>query len=325
MHRHSKALLRQNTDYFFPWRPTTSRGSVILTAIEKLPISPESPSGFATDCAYEYFSEPQKAGAGVGQRIYIGQVYDGQTQLSYLSARYYNGSQGHFISQDPVFLGNPTSQSLSDPQSLNAYSYSEDNPIIKSDPNGRQDAGEVILGMVALDLFVEGGEDYTPSVAEQAALFDESTQADPLLDIGKNPKLIEMVGTAPTYGLDTAPILNGPDGFMAPNVSSPFLRISAPIVSTVAIGTIAYRSFQGVTDQEDPNPPTTPHISSQPSTNSSSNGRSVSTNSQNSANGGISQSNLASLNSILNQLTALLSQLQSVVASRSTNNGSSRN
>jgi RHS repeat-associated protein len=55
----------------------------------------------------------------------------------YLNARYYNGSQGQFTSQDPVFLGDPKQQDLQDPQSLNAYSYSEDNPITKSDPNGK--------------------------------------------------------------------------------------------------------------------------------------------------------------------------------------------
>lgn len=71
------------------------------------------------------------------QRKYIGQLYDAATQLSYLNARYYNGTQGQFISQDPMFLGNQSQQTLFDPQSLNAYSYSEDNPIIKSDPTGK--------------------------------------------------------------------------------------------------------------------------------------------------------------------------------------------
>jgi RHS repeat-associated protein len=52
-----------------------------------------------------------------------------------LNARYYDSPQGQFISQDPIFLS--SSQNLTDPQSLNAYSYSEDNPIIKSDPNGK--------------------------------------------------------------------------------------------------------------------------------------------------------------------------------------------
>ena len=71
------------------------------------------------------------------QRKYIGQMYDGQTGLNLSNSRYQNPNQGQFLSQDPVFLGIPNQQHLNDPQSLNAYSYSEDNPVTKSDPNGR--------------------------------------------------------------------------------------------------------------------------------------------------------------------------------------------
>src|SRR5882724_9120063 len=59
-----------------------------------------------------------------------------------LQARYYDGSKGEFLSEDPVFLGDPKQQVLTDPQSLNSYSYANDNPITKSDPagNSSQDA-----------------------------------------------------------------------------------------------------------------------------------------------------------------------------------------
>lgn len=253
-------------------------------------------------------------------RKYIGQVYDAATQLSYLQNRYYSGTQGQFLSEDPVFLGTPNQQGLNDPQSLNAYSYSEDSPIIKSDPNGRQ-AEEVVAALVAADILAAGTEDIVLSDAERAALVEDSTQAEPWLDLSKNPKWIEIVGQAPTYGLNAAPILNGPDGFMAPNLSSPFLQVSAPIVSTVAIGTIAYRSSQGVTDQEDPNLPTVSHVSTQPSTNTS-NGRSTSGTSQGGGSG-LSQSEAASLSSELSQLTSLLNQLESIVSSQGTSSGSS--
>ena len=65
-----------------------------------------------------------------------------------LNARYYDLTQGQFLSEDPVFLavGNPnqvegmtgenTQQYISDPQQLNSYSYSRDNPIINKDPSG---------------------------------------------------------------------------------------------------------------------------------------------------------------------------------------------
>src|SRR6266478_10042408 len=67
-----------------------------------------------------------------------------------LQARYYDGSKGEFLSEDPVFLGDPKQQALTDPQSLNSYSYANDNPITKSDPTGKcaEDGcvGEAILG-----------------------------------------------------------------------------------------------------------------------------------------------------------------------------------
>jgi RHS repeat-associated protein len=70
------------------------------------------------------------------KRQFIGQFTDDST-LSYLNSRYYNGSQGQFLSEDPLFLLTPAQQNLKDPQSLNSYSYSEDNPITKSDPSGK--------------------------------------------------------------------------------------------------------------------------------------------------------------------------------------------
>jgi RHS repeat-associated protein len=65
-----------------------------------------------------------------------------------LQARYYDGTNGEFLSEDPSFLavGNPgqlkqltqqeQQQFLLDPQQMNSYSYGRDNPISKSDPLG---------------------------------------------------------------------------------------------------------------------------------------------------------------------------------------------
>ena len=65
-----------------------------------------------------------------------------------LQARYYDGSKGEFLSEDPVFLGDPRQQVLTDPQSLISYSYANDNPITKSDPTGRC-AGPLLIACVA--------------------------------------------------------------------------------------------------------------------------------------------------------------------------------
>jgi RHS repeat-associated protein len=74
------------------------------------------------------------------KRKYIGQEYDEETNLSYLNARYYNGTTGRFITEDPVFW---SGQNLSDPQSLNVYSYANNNPITLSDPNGLMTFAEI--------------------------------------------------------------------------------------------------------------------------------------------------------------------------------------
>jgi RHS repeat-associated protein len=68
------------------------------------------------------------------KRQYIGQYSDTNTGLSYLNARYYNSQQGQFVSQDPTFWS--SKQNLKDPQSFNAYSYAEDNPVTLKDPLG---------------------------------------------------------------------------------------------------------------------------------------------------------------------------------------------
>lgn len=68
---------------------------------------------------------------------YVGQDYDPESSLSYLNARYQNGVEGRFISEDPVFWGNPKVQDLKNPQNLNSYSYGSNNPILNKDPDGK--------------------------------------------------------------------------------------------------------------------------------------------------------------------------------------------
>jgi len=61
---------------------------------------------------------------------YSGEYYDEESGLYYLRARYYDPSTGRFISKDPV-EGNVTN-----PLSLNSYTYCLNNPIIYIDPSG---------------------------------------------------------------------------------------------------------------------------------------------------------------------------------------------
>lgn len=80
-------------------------------------------------------------------RQFIGQFTD-SSNLSYLNARYYDSSRGQFLSQDPMFIGDPRQQNLMNPQSLNSYSYAEGNPITNSDPSGLLSAKGVIQSLI---------------------------------------------------------------------------------------------------------------------------------------------------------------------------------
>jgi RHS repeat-associated protein len=86
-----------------------------------------------------YFNEKKK---------FTGTEYDNNTGLSYMQARYQNGTHGRFLSQDPVFVmlgANSIQQSqgrslkilLSDPQGLNSYSYARNNPLKYVDTQGK--------------------------------------------------------------------------------------------------------------------------------------------------------------------------------------------
>jgi RHS repeat-associated protein len=97
-------------------------------------------------------------------RGYIGQYFDQPTDLSYLNARYYDPARGQFLSEDPVFLGQPNQQNLQDPQSLNPYSYSEDNPIVKSDPSGKCGFGDCVAAYLALETAPEWAPYVVPAI-----------------------------------------------------------------------------------------------------------------------------------------------------------------
>jgi RHS repeat-associated protein len=66
-------------------------------------------------------------------RKYVNRFAD-QSNLDYLNARYYDPARGQFITEDPIFWS--SKQNLANPQSLNSYSYANDNPVSGKDPDG---------------------------------------------------------------------------------------------------------------------------------------------------------------------------------------------
>ncbi len=92
-----------------------------------------------------------------------------------LQARYYDGSKGKFLSEDPSYLavGNPNqvkqvtgqdqSAFLADPQQSNSYGYARDNPLTRSDPAGNS-SSDPFMGA-----FIWGGGDPASASARQQA------------------------------------------------------------------------------------------------------------------------------------------------------------
>src|SRR3989344_6475201 len=106
---------------------------------------------------YPYGSNRLDSGTDVSQREFIGEMYDEETDLSYLNARYYSGDRGQFNSQDPVFWEVGQTQDgnaiLTNPQAQNSYSYAGDNPIVNKDPTGRIIDTLADIGFITYDVY----------------------------------------------------------------------------------------------------------------------------------------------------------------------------
>jgi RHS repeat-associated protein len=66
---------------------------------------------------------------------YTGHVMDGNTGLTYMQQRYFDGQSGRFLSIDPVSAS---------PVNFNRYWYANNNPYHFKDPDGRESVGELI-------------------------------------------------------------------------------------------------------------------------------------------------------------------------------------
>ncbi|MFE4977567.1 polymorphic toxin-type HINT domain-containing protein [Kitasatospora sp. NPDC056651] len=73
-------------------------------------------------------------GTWLGDKGYVGGTKDDTTNLTNLGARQYQPTTGRFISPDPIL-------DQASPQQWNAYSYSNNNPVNLSDPNGLRPDG----------------------------------------------------------------------------------------------------------------------------------------------------------------------------------------
>ncbi|MDQ0950330.1 RHS repeat-associated protein [Streptomyces phaeochromogenes] len=86
------------------------------------------------------------ATAWVGERGFVGGIED-PTGLTHLGAREYDPTTGRFISVDPV-------ADLKDPQQINGYAYSNNNPVTFADPDGKFFFALIALFIAVVKLIV---------------------------------------------------------------------------------------------------------------------------------------------------------------------------
>ncbi|MFH1202246.1 MAG: RHS repeat-associated core domain-containing protein [Candidatus Omnitrophota bacterium] len=89
-----------------------------------------------------YGSVSKQTGTFDPKHKFTGKELDASTGLYFYGARYYDPTIGRFITPDSIV------QAPSDPQSLNRYSQSRNNPITYIDPNGRWFWAAIIIGAI---------------------------------------------------------------------------------------------------------------------------------------------------------------------------------
>ncbi|WP_168170351.1 RHS repeat-associated core domain-containing protein [Rhodanobacter sp. C03] len=113
-----------------------SGGSVtyVYTDPQGTPLAEADANGNIT-ATYDYMPYGSQAlGTAPNGPGYTGHVNDPDTGLVYMQARYYDPSVGRFLSTDPV---TPTAGNAFN---FSRYAYANNNPIVNTDPDGRQDA-----------------------------------------------------------------------------------------------------------------------------------------------------------------------------------------
>lgn len=113
---------------------------------------------------YKPFGEEHSTtGAAANDRRFVGKEKDEETGFSYFGARYEDAKTGRFIAPDPVRAVDANSSKtnekmLLDPQRLNTYAYSVNNPYRYVDPDGNTPWDIVDFGFFAHSVYKFGQE-----------------------------------------------------------------------------------------------------------------------------------------------------------------------
>jgi len=121
-------------DHLGSTRMVTDSNAAVQSLTDYLPFGEEIQSTVGTRSASYYPPNDLAVADGVTQK-FTGKERDQETGLDYFGARYLSSAQGRFTSADPTVM---TGQRISDPQQLNLYSYTRNNPLQFVDPDGKE-------------------------------------------------------------------------------------------------------------------------------------------------------------------------------------------
>jgi RHS repeat-associated protein len=157
------------SDHLGTPRVVTNSSAGVVSRHDYKPFGDEIPAGIGGRTTGMGFSVPD----GVRQK-FTSKERDNETGLDYFLARYYSSTQGRFTSPDEFTGGpeelfdfaeaasaNPTFYAdLGNPQSLNKYQYTYNNPLRYTDPDGHCPAGTPcpVLEMIAPDAGIGAGK-----------------------------------------------------------------------------------------------------------------------------------------------------------------------
>ncbi len=120
------------------------------------------------------FGDGETCGTTPTEHLFTGKERDTESELDYFGARYYSSTMGRFMSPDWSAKFEPVPYAkLDDPQTLNLYSYVQNNPLFSIDPDGHwdcasggKDAGSLACGVQNQWNSVHG---ITPTAQQQSS------------------------------------------------------------------------------------------------------------------------------------------------------------
>lgn len=124
-----------HTDHLGTPRLITDSTGAVVSEYHYYPFGVEITS-MRQDRARGYERESQMDFTGHERDFNAGTTIENESYLDYMHARYYSGVTGRFLSTDPVL---DIKAATHNPQRWNRYSYVSNNPINKTDPDGREE------------------------------------------------------------------------------------------------------------------------------------------------------------------------------------------